>query len=142
MTTNGDHKHELPIHRGRAFEQQPVYVNKLPDNLAFDIIPDGAYMIVMVFVGTWQYELTVTREELRGLATISNSVRMARESFARRRGIKVCERWRNNYENFLQDVGRKPSPEHSIHRINNDGDYEPNNVKWATAKEHGWRRRR
>src|SRR3972149_2273014 len=51
------------------------------------------------------------------------------------RGIKVCERWRNSYENFLEDVGRKPEKSYSLHRINNDGDYEPNNVKWATPAE-------
>lgn len=51
------------------------------------------------------------------------------------RGIKVCQRWRDNYQAFLQDVGRKPSPKHSLDRINNDGDYEPNNVRWATAKQ-------
>lgn len=46
------------------------------------------------------------------------------------RGIKVCERW-NSFGNFLMDVGVRPSPKHTIHRINNDGDYEPSNVKWA-----------
>ena len=52
------------------------------------------------------------------------------------RGIKVCDRWLK-YENFLTDMGRKPSPEHSIDRINNDGDYEPGNCRWATKKEQG-----
>jgi hypothetical protein len=58
------------------------------------------------------------------------------------RGISVCDRWRYSYENFLADMGRKPNPKMSIHRINNDGNYEPGNVKWATAKEQAANQRR
>lgn len=57
-------------------------------------------------------------------------------------GIKVCDRWRHGedgksgYECFLADMGRKPTPEHSIDRFpNNEGDYEPENCRWATAIE-------
>ena len=53
-----------------------------------------------------------------------------------RRGITVCERWRESFENFLADVGFKPSPRHSIDRYpDNNGNYEPGNVRWATPKE-------
>lgn len=49
------------------------------------------------------------------------------------RGIKVCQKWRENFASFLADVGRRPSPLHSIDRYpDNDGDYRPGNVRWAT----------
>lgn len=50
------------------------------------------------------------------------------------RGITVCQRWRR-YANFLSDMGRKPSPRHSIERIDRDGNYESRNCRWATATE-------
>jgi hypothetical protein len=57
------------------------------------------------------------------------------------RGIKICDRWLNSYENFLADTGRRPSPRHTIDRKDNDGNYEPGNCRWATPKEQSANKR-
>lgn len=65
------------------------------------------------------------------------------KSFARYggRGIRVCDRWMESFANFFDDVGMPPSKIHSIGRVDNDGNYEPDNVRWETARQQQQNRR-
>lgn len=57
------------------------------------------------------------------------------------RGITVCDRWKNSFADFYDDIGPRPSPTHELDRIDNNGNYEPNNVRWATSLENGRNKR-
>ncbi len=58
------------------------------------------------------------------------------------RGIQVCQRWLSSLKLFAEDVGERPTESHQLDRYpDNDGNYEPGNVRWATAKQQAWNRR-
>lgn len=50
------------------------------------------------------------------------------------RGVTVCDRWKDSFDNFLSDVGNRPTPDSELDRIDTNGNYEPNNVRWSDRK--------
>lgn len=89
-----------------------------------------------------KYVVTPEYQAWRGMKTRCYNPKFRQFENYGGRGITVCDRWRNSFENFFVDMGERPTPKHSVDRINVNGNYEPSNCRWASKREQALNKRK
>lgn len=109
------------------------------EQFAYDLRGDKVHSCAHCRLKTHGMSYTSTFRIWQGILSRCLNQKLKAYPYYGGRGIKVCESWLK-FENFLADMGERPN-KLSIDRINNDGDYEPSNCRWATTKEQHQNRR-